>query len=562
MADTIQMGNDALAPMLNAIRSYGQQLAEERRIKEQRDYQSAVRNEERDYMKGVREEERAYAEARARRIREEGFQDEARRRRTENERKVLQAYPGLNVQEMSDAQLESKALEATRKITFDDTMAKSDAQIRTEAQNYGVKDFATADITSLRKLVSDAKVKEAIDAETEKRKAGEAYEDQRLTTGDGAAAAQAYASLANQRADLLREFAILSKQPDDKPVDKVAIGRRAVQLMSGADPLSSSPDDMEIGSKLFAMMNDPKNRDMKALILDPILRGEAPSNDAISRLIPDPMHQMYLLGLNARALRDVNAIDPKMLQAEAAVNRNSVYSQKFLLGDRLAMLDSSMRQLTDAYPSLKKRPNVNLERLTAPSNPGDPTKIRSGSALLPLPVSSPSQPITQEPDRLTASARKPIQYPPMPPGFYQEDQAPEAQLIGPNQPAVNMPLSPVEQFYREAKRLGALEGRGGAYTYGAQSSLMTPFYESVAGTLGVQPQQVGSSIFYKNPRSIVADKFPQQQFDQLPDNVKNQIYIDALNRASSAPAPKYDWLGRSPYQGTILPFLDWSVNRE
>lgn len=373
--DASQIVNQNLSPMLDAIRSYGRQLAEEKNLQEQRDYQRTLRNEERTYQEGVREKARTDA-----------FTDDAKRRRIENERKVLQAFPGLNIAGMSDAQLESKSLEATRKISFDDTLAKSDAQIRADAQNYGIKDFATAEITSLRKLVSDAKIKEAVDAETQKKSAVEAYEDQRLASGSGAAAAQAYADLANQRADLLREFAVLSKRPDDMPVDKVAIGRRAVQLMSGGDPLSASPDDMEIGSKLFAMMNDPKNKDMKALILDPILRGETPSNDVISRLIPDPMQQMYLLGLNARALRDVNAIDPKMLQAEAAVNRNSVYSQKFLLGDRLSMLDSSMRQLTEAYPSLKKRPNVNIERLTTAPDPGDPTKVRGGSSLPALPA--------------------------------------------------------------------------------------------------------------------------------------------------------------------------------
>jgi len=373
--DATQILNQNLSPMLDAIRSYGRQLAEEKNLQEQRDYQQSLRAEERTYQEGVREKARTDA-----------FTDDAKRRRIENERKVLQAFPGLNIAGMSDAQLESKSLEATRKISFDDTLAKSDAQIRADAQNYGIKDFATAEITSLRKLVSDAKIKEVVDAETKKKSAVEEYEDQRLASGSGAAAAQAYADLANQRADLLREFAVLSKRPDDMPVDKVAIGRRAVQLMSGGDPLSASPDDMEIGSKLFAMMNDPKNKDMKALILDPILRGETPSNDVISRLIPDPMQQMYLLGLNARALRDVNAIDPKMLQAEAAVNRNSVYSQKFLLGDRLSMLDSSMRQLTEAYPSLKKRPNVNIERLTNAPDPGDPTKTRTGSSLQTLPA--------------------------------------------------------------------------------------------------------------------------------------------------------------------------------
>jgi hypothetical protein len=96
------------------------------------------------------------------------------------------------------------------------------------------------------------------------------------------------------------------------------------------------------------------------------------------------------------------------------------------------------------------------------------------------------------------------------------------------------PLSPSEQFTKTGRQLSALEGRGGTYTYGASQTLTDPFYESVASELGTKPQRIGQeSVLVKGAKSVIANEFPTEQWDSLPQEVKNRIYIEALNKSAA-----------------------------
>lgn len=103
-------------------------------------------------------------------------------------------------------------------------------------------------------------------------------------------------------------------------------------------------------------------------------------------------------------------------------------------------------------------------------------------------------------------------------------------------PVANMygPLSPSEQFTKTGRQLKALEGRGGAYTYGASQTLTDPFYESVASELGTKPQRIGQeSVLVRGAKSVIANEFPTEQWNSLPQEVKNRIYIEALNKSAA-----------------------------
>jgi hypothetical protein len=96
------------------------------------------------------------------------------------------------------------------------------------------------------------------------------------------------------------------------------------------------------------------------------------------------------------------------------------------------------------------------------------------------------------------------------------------------------PLSPSEQFTKTGRQLSALEGRGGTYTYGASQTLTDPFYESVASELGTKPQRIGQeSVLVKGAKSVIANEFPTEQWNSLPQEVKNRIYIEALNKSAA-----------------------------
>lgn len=119
-------------------------------------------------------------------------------------------------------------------------------------------------------------------------------------------------------------------------------------------------------------------------------------------------------------------------------------------------------------------------------------------------------------------------------------------------PVTNMygPLSPSEQFTKTGRQLKALEGRGGAYTYGASQTLTDPFYESVASELGTKPQRIGQeSVLVKGAKSVIANEFPTEQWNSLSQEVKNRIYIEALNKSAAEMAKPQTSRGynRSPF---------------
>ena len=102
------------------------------------------------------------------------------------------------------------------------------------------------------------------------------------------------------------------------------------------------------------------------------------------------------------------------------------------------------------------------------------------------------------------------------------------------QPDMYGPPTPREQFLQTGRRLGALEGRGGASTYGAQQTLTSPFNEAVASELNIQPERVGGeSILVKEAKAVVASAFPVEQWNKLPQEIQNKIYIEALNKSAA-----------------------------
>ena len=130
------------------------------------------------------------------------------------------------------------------------------------------------------------------------------------------------------------------------------------------------------------------------------------------------------------------------------------------------------------------------------------------------------------------------------------------------QPDMYGPPTPREQFRQTGRRLGALEGRGGASTYGAQETLTNPFYEAVASELGTQPERVGGeSILVKGAKAVVASEFPTEQWNNLPQEIQNKIYIDALNKSAMQMANPSG--AKSPFAVGYAesPFAPYSVKR-
>lgn len=130
------------------------------------------------------------------------------------------------------------------------------------------------------------------------------------------------------------------------------------------------------------------------------------------------------------------------------------------------------------------------------------------------------------------------------------------------QPDMYGPPTPREQFLQTGRRLGALESRGGASTYGAKQTLTSPFNEAVASELNIQPERVGGeSILVKGAKAVVASEFPTEQWNNLPQEIQNKIYIDALNKSAmqmaNPPGPK------SPFAVGYAesPFAPYSVKR-
>ena len=108
----------------------------------------------------------------------------------------------------------------------------------------------------------------------------------------------------------------------------------------------------------------------------------------------------------------------------------------------------------------------------------------------------------------------------------QPQAEPEPQVLG--------PMSPEQEFSAINRKLAEMEARGGASAYGARQTLTTPFYTDVASELNVQPEQVGASVYQRTPRTVVSQNFPAEQFRNLPQEVQNRLYIDAMNKSAQA----------------------------
>ena len=134
----------------------------------------------------------------------------------------------------------------------------------------------------------------------------------------------------------------------------------------------------------------------------------------------------------------------------------------------------------------------------------------------------------------------------------QPQAEPEPQVLG--------PMSPEQEFAAINRKLAEIESRGGASAYGARQTLTTPFYTDVASELNVQPEQVGASVYQRTPRTVVSQNFPVEQFRNLPQEVQNRLYIDAMNKSAQAmqqagykPSGKYsEYQLNDPWIGSMF----------
>lgn len=109
-----------------------------------------------------------------------------------------------------------------------------------------------------------------------------------------------------------------------------------------------------------------------------------------------------------------------------------------------------------------------------------------------------------------------------------------AQARAEAEPQALGPMSPEQEFSAISRKLAEMEARGGAPAYGARQTLTTPFYTDVASELNVQPEQVGASVYQRTPRTVVSQNFPTEQFRNLPQEVQNRLYIEAMNKSAQA----------------------------
>lgn len=109
-----------------------------------------------------------------------------------------------------------------------------------------------------------------------------------------------------------------------------------------------------------------------------------------------------------------------------------------------------------------------------------------------------------------------------------------AQARAEAEPQALGPMSPEQEFSAINRKLAEMEARGGSSAYGARQTLTTPFYTDVASELNVQPEQVGGSVYQKTPRTVVSQNFPTEQFRNLPQEVQNRLYIEAMNKSAQA----------------------------
>jgi len=139
------------------------------------------------------------------------------------------------------------------------------------------------------------------------------------------------------------------------------------------------------------------------------------------------------------------------------------------------------------------------------------------------------------------------------PSQYQNEPVDQSQQFG--------PPSPSEAFSSRMQQLKGMRSRE-ISNPGAVGALTTPFFAGAADALGVQPEQVGASNRYKRPRSVVADNWDNfgPQFEALPEDVRNSVYINSLNEASDVDG-RYSPANRG-YRGRELPSLDWMTRTQ
>lgn len=137
-------------------------------------------------------------------------------------------------------------------------------------------------------------------------------------------------------------------------------------------------------------------------------------------------------------------------------------------------------------------------------------------------------------------------------------QQPEQDVVDPSQRFG--PPSPAEAFRSRGIELRQKERT--VSNASASSALTTPFYTGAADALGVEPEQVGASNRYKRPRSVVADNWGrfEQQFQELPEDVKNSVYINSLNAASDVTGTYSP--GYRGYRNRELPTFDWMTKTQ
>lgn len=399
--DASQILNQNLAPMLDAIRSYGQQIADQRKLNEQRDYQFGLRQEERRYQEGRTASDRLYQEELDTRTREKVFKDEAKKRRLENDRKIVQAFPGEDVSKMTDSQSESRAIEATRKITREDTLAKTDDQIRADAKKMGIAGFDTVPVTDLANSIADATVKKAFDAQKKMTEFTDQENSRKLQEPDGQKAKLNYEQLAVKKADLIRDLAFTPDDKTDPPVDRKVIGSKVMQLLMQGD-MDTPLEQLESGKKMYEALTDPRNKDIQERVLRPILEGRKPATDAIAG-IPGvtPQDLAYLSSLEAKAIADVTSRDPKMIQALASQGRNDSYLKKLEIGTTLNEINSEMKRLTLSFPALSKIPSIDMDALSNPKVKAPPgTSNNEFPMNAPVgvpPINGPSNPAAGQP---------------------------------------------------------------------------------------------------------------------------------------------------------------------
>lgn len=555
-----------LGPMLDGIAAYGRQLADERKLKRDREYQREVRDEERQYQRAVRQDDREYQgavrdeqrrreDAVSARNRTERKADELESHRLTLQRKVQAAFPDENVAGMTDAQLEAKAVAAEQKLASDSVMAKSETEIRATARTMGIADAATGDIATLRKSVADAKSKEAADAERSRIAAVDQLQEGRLNAPEGKGALEAYNTLAAQKAALLREFAMRSMQGtnEDDPEAKRRIGEKTIAMLATTNP--------ELYGKLAG---NPK---LKAAVLDRIAIGQMPPTGAL-----DIEQSAILLSINQQASSEVTKEDLASGRLDAIRARSDSYERKAALDAQIKDIDDKINGLIQAFPALRKRPFIDQDVLIGAKPPPDMSPKLPTLPGLPAPaggvdkgqnvptgrlpgvsLSAPTaQDVSEMQQFVGAGGGAGSEFAPPPVDGYGSEIDPEKDpyfavldafrsggaspggpltVIPRNVASSAVPLDTMSQYSARAKELTSNP------FWWRYDALRVPMDEAIADRLGIRPKQIGLSRFSVPASEIVRRNrdASYDAFSKLPPGVQEQAVIDAINASYNDP---------------------------